>query len=109
MYNCAISEKDEEVNKKFHVNKVDLNIKSNTEDHHTDKYMCTKRKKDPDFVIRRGQSFKMTITFDRPYNNEQNEILFTFKTGNTFMYKNYTVRYCNNQLISARDIFSRLL
>lgn len=74
-------EKDEEVNKKFHVNKVDLNIKSNTEDHHTDKYMCTKRKKDPDLVIRRGQSFKMTITFDRPYNNDQNEILFTFKTG----------------------------
>ncbi|CAG2211786.1 TGM1 [Mytilus edulis] len=97
-------EKDKEVNKKFHVNKVDLNIKSNTADHHTDKYMCTKRKKDPDFVIRRGQSFKMTITFDRSYNNEQNEILFTFKTGKSSRPSNKTqAQIIMNENTSSRS------
>ena len=70
-----------EINKRFHVEEVDLNIKENTKEHHTNKYMCTKRKVNPSLVIRRGQPFTMTIKCDRDYNEEQNEISFYFKTG----------------------------
>lgn len=70
-----------EVNKHFHVLEVDLNIEKNTKQHHTNTFMCTKRKDNPSLVIRRGQAFVISITFDREYHEEQNEISFFFKTG----------------------------
>lgn len=76
-----LSDSDERVNTKFHVRDVNLNIQKNTKEHHTDGYMCTKREKNQELVVRRGQPFIMTITFDRPYRNEENEIFFHFKTG----------------------------
>jgi len=32
-------------------------------------------------VIRRGDSFQMTLTFDRPYSNEKNDLKLTFSIG----------------------------
>lgn len=70
-----------DVDKSFHVLNVDLNIPENTHTHHTNKYMCTKRKFNPVLVVRRGQPFVMTVHFDRPYDVVQYELHFSFRTG----------------------------
>ncbi|XP_053402043.1 annulin-like [Mercenaria mercenaria] len=66
---------------------IDLKIQENTELHHTDKYYCTKDEDEvgnalePELVVRRGQTFKIAVTFDRPYNVEKDDLIFEFKTG----------------------------
>ncbi|KAK3599211.1 hypothetical protein CHS0354_012819 [Potamilus streckersoni] len=77
----------EELSKELHVKSIDLRVKDNVERHHTDKYSCTKDKNDegekqePRLVIRRGEPFKITITFDRPYDRDKNELKLSFSIG----------------------------
>ncbi|XP_046566210.1 annulin-like [Haliotis rubra] len=61
---------------KLHVTNLDLNISENTKQHHTDMYECTEVRghKESELVVRRGQPFLLTITFDRPYDIDKNDI-----------------------------------
>ncbi|XP_071089058.1 annulin-like [Haliotis cracherodii] len=69
---------------KLHVTHVDLHVPDNTAAHHTDLYECTgDRVSDGTehkarLVLRRGQEFKMTLHFDRPYDIPKNDITLTF-------------------------------
>ncbi|XP_045192044.2 hemocyte protein-glutamine gamma-glutamyltransferase-like [Mercenaria mercenaria] len=77
----------EELVKELHVKDVDLHIKENTEKHRTDEYACTKDRKvdgkpeSAELVVRRGDTIKMTITFDRPYSKEKNDLKLCFSLG----------------------------
>ncbi|XP_046566653.1 protein-glutamine gamma-glutamyltransferase K-like [Haliotis rubra] len=70
---------------KLHVTNLDLNISENTKQHHTDMYECTEVRghKGAELVVRRGQPFLITITFDRPYDIDKNDItlLFSLASG----------------------------
>ncbi|XP_071092226.1 protein-glutamine gamma-glutamyltransferase K-like [Haliotis cracherodii] len=65
---------------KLHVTNLDLNISENTKQHHADMYECTevRGQKEAELVVRRGQSFLITITFDRPYDIDKNDITLLF-------------------------------
>jgi hypothetical protein len=53
----------------------------------TDDYDCTKKRKvngkveEAELVVRRGDSIKMTLTFDRPYSKEKNDLKLCFSLG----------------------------
>ncbi|XP_012942973.1 annulin [Aplysia californica] len=63
------------------VESVEQHVAENTEDHRTDLYDCTEDDEDPQLVVRRGQEFKLTITFQRPYVPEQDDMQLIFKLG----------------------------
>ncbi|XP_076448820.1 protein-glutamine gamma-glutamyltransferase Z-like [Babylonia areolata] len=51
-------------------------LPGNCKKHHTDKYTWAMGKdKDPQPIFRRGQEFKVTITFNRPYNKKQDDLI----------------------------------
>ncbi|XP_053402253.1 hemocyte protein-glutamine gamma-glutamyltransferase-like [Mercenaria mercenaria] len=79
---------EEELVKELHVKDIDLHIKANTEKHRTADYDCTKDRKvdgklEPaELVVRRGDTIKMTITFDKsPYSKEKNDLQLIFSIG----------------------------
>lgn len=66
------------------VTKVDLDIRNNTRSHHTDEFDITNALVyDPreELVIRRGQEFNMKIDFNRPYNEESDDLRLVFQFG----------------------------
>ncbi|KAL4234070.1 Transglutaminase 1 [Mactra antiquata] len=72
------------------VKDINLNIKENTEKHHTDVYECTKddREKDEDgneqpaeLVVRRGEFMKLTVTFDQPYEKKKHDLRVCLTIG----------------------------
>ncbi|XP_046549070.1 protein-glutamine gamma-glutamyltransferase K-like isoform X1 [Haliotis rubra] len=67
---------DTDLSTKLHVTNLDLNIAENTKQHHTDMYECTevRGREEAELVVRRGQPFLITITFDRPYDIDKNDI-----------------------------------
>lgn len=62
----------------------------NAEHHHTKKFSLPKS---GILVVRRGQPFKITLTFNRPYNSLNDELKFYFETGRSMIYK----KNLNNQ------------
>ena len=54
---------------------IDLYIPDNRTEHHTEDY------EHEELIVRRGQQFKITITFSRPYNVNQDIIVLQFATG----------------------------
>ena len=54
---------------------VELHAEENREDHKTDSYEMQ------DLVIRRGQEFKISVTFDRSYDSKRDQIFLQFVTG----------------------------
>ncbi|XP_048253231.1 annulin-like [Haliotis rufescens] len=77
---------EEELATKLHVTAVDLHYEDNAKEHHTDMYACSKgtEERDAELVLRRGQEFKMTITFDRPYDIKKNDITLMFNLGDEY-------------------------
>ncbi|KAJ8302695.1 hypothetical protein KUTeg_019091 [Tegillarca granosa] len=68
----------------IHVKWVDLHIPANTKDHHTNRYYVTDKNRNKgklELVVRRGQEFKMTILFDRPYDKNNDDIKLVFEIG----------------------------
>ncbi len=55
--------------------RVDLHIKENRVAHHTDEYDHKQ------LILRRGQPFDLTITFNRPYNADGDIVKLQFVTG----------------------------
>ena len=54
---------------------IDLHIPDNRTEHHTEDY------EQEELILRRGQQFKITITFSRAYNGNQDSIVLQFVTG----------------------------
>ena len=73
----------------LHITSLDLHINPNTQTHNTHKYACTKPrevgevKEEAELVVRRGQKFKVTLTFDRPYDKARDDLRIALKTGMT--------------------------
>ena len=69
------------------VQRIDLNIRQNTRAHHTDEFDITNQQLSPykyEFlVVRRGQSFELTLEFDRPWDRERDDIRIVFRFGKT--------------------------
>ncbi|GFO34752.1 hemocyte protein-glutamine gamma-glutamyltransferase [Plakobranchus ocellatus] len=63
------------------VKDIQLHIKENAESHHTDLFESTDRDLDPQLVVRRGQEFKLTLTFQRPWSSKDDDMNLIFKIG----------------------------
>lgn len=59
------------------VQNVDLQVKTNSEEHHTLEYHLVEKEK-PSLVIRRGQPFIIKITFNRPFQSLQDVVCLVF-------------------------------
>ncbi|XP_060082318.1 hemocyte protein-glutamine gamma-glutamyltransferase-like [Ylistrum balloti] len=73
----------EEVKDLIDITAVKFNVYDDTFTHHTLLYELTDqhRGKDAFLIVRRGQPFQMTITCDRPYDPEKDELKLIFQTG----------------------------
>ncbi|GFO48455.1 protein-glutamine gamma-glutamyltransferase k-like [Plakobranchus ocellatus] len=63
------------------VKAVNLHITENTREHRTFQYDCTERSNNPCLVVRRGQVFIMTFTFQRPWSSEDDDLFLQFSVG----------------------------
>ena len=65
------------------VKDLDLHIRANAIAHHTNKFAITDKKKtkNQQAVLRRGQEFKVTVTFNRAYNKDKDDLIFIFDAG----------------------------
>ena len=73
----------------LHVEKIDLNIEHNTKLHRTDKYECTEdrilddgREEAAELVLRRGQPFRINVTFSRSFSLKKDDLFIITRTGN---------------------------
>ncbi|XP_046364579.2 protein-glutamine gamma-glutamyltransferase E-like isoform X1 [Haliotis rufescens] len=86
---------------RLHVTNLDLNISENTKQHHTDMYECTevRGQKEAELVVRRGQTFLITITFNRPYDIDKNDItlLFSLASDESNSSVNETIRVAEDK------------
>ncbi|RUS86845.1 hypothetical protein EGW08_005382 [Elysia chlorotica] len=83
------------------VEDLDLHVRENAEEHHTDLFECTGRDQDPQLVVRRGQEFKLTLTFQRPWNSELDDMHLVFKIGDEPNYRKGT--YAEMKLEEGTD------
>lgn len=60
------------------IRSIDPCIKENGDSHHTSKYDVCNRQIDPQLVVRRGQTFSLDITLNRPYNDQKDMMSFIF-------------------------------
>lgn len=79
----ALPEEEKQI---IRVNKLDYNVADNIKGHHTEKYEVTDRLRGDRYmtaqlVVRRGQSFDVTVTFDRPYDKEKDDLELIFDIG----------------------------
>ncbi|XP_012946813.1 protein-glutamine gamma-glutamyltransferase 4 [Aplysia californica] len=63
------------------VKAVDLHIKQNTKEHNTSEYDCTERDRNPRLVVRRGQVFILTFTFQRPWSSADDDLSLQLSLG----------------------------
>ncbi|KAK3745808.1 hypothetical protein RRG08_030681 [Elysia crispata] len=63
------------------VEDIELHVKENAEKHHADLFECTDRDNDPQLVVRRGQEFKLTLTFQRPWSSKDDDMYLVFTLG----------------------------
>ena len=63
------------------VSDIELHVKENTKAHHADLYECTDTDTNPQLVVRRGQEFKLTLTFQRPWSSKDDDMKLIFHTG----------------------------
>ena len=77
----------EEMTNNLHVENVDLHIDRKTFEHHTDKFVCTKHRPDPDasdntldpeLIVRRGQPFTVTLTLSENFDRGKHDIQLSF-------------------------------
>jgi len=65
------------------VKELNLHIKDNTVSHRTSGYHVTKESAESQqLVVRRGQAFKMKITFNEVYDPAKYDLEFEFRIGN---------------------------
>jgi hypothetical protein len=62
---------------------VDLHTKKNTDEHSTNHYDI------PGLVLRRGQTFSFTVTFNRDFNAEQNQLFVRLAIGSRCSYDSH--------------------
>ncbi|KAL3860744.1 hypothetical protein ACJMK2_010819 [Sinanodonta woodiana] len=74
---------DKEDTETIKVASVNLNIADNTKEHHTNEYDITEdlpgQKRQ--LVVRRGQSFTITLEFDRDYDESRDDLRLVFQFG----------------------------
>lgn len=61
------------------VRDVNFEIPFNAKEHNTDRFHLTRRENAPRLVIRRGSTFRFTITFQRDYNRVDDVINLVFR------------------------------
>ncbi|RUS86844.1 hypothetical protein EGW08_005381 [Elysia chlorotica] len=82
LFECTDRDQDPQlVDECLLVEDLDLHVRENAEEHHTDLFECTDRDQDPQLVVRRGQEFKLTLTFQRPWNSELDDMHLVFWIG----------------------------
>lgn len=59
---------------------IDLNILTNSRNHHTNEYDISENYRD--LVIRRGQTFDITIEFNKEYDPKKDVLKLVFLAGN---------------------------
>nr|KAG5707194.1 hypothetical protein BaRGS_017878 [Batillaria attramentaria] len=87
-----VSQDDAEKLETLTVNDLDLSIKGNAFMHNTLRYHCVQTK-DNTPVFRRGQEFDMTLTFDRPYDKEKDDLHLIFEADEGCPAKNLQVEF----------------
>ena len=67
------------------VKSLDLHIRQNVKEHHTDEFDITdalqNANKTESLVVRRGQAFEISVEFNRPYDREHDDLRLVFTVG----------------------------
>ncbi|KAK6174749.1 hypothetical protein SNE40_017970 [Patella caerulea] len=65
------------------VTSVEFNIVENCRHHHTSEFDVTQSDEtpNPQLVVRRGQPFNITVTFNRPYDKSKDDLRLIFQAG----------------------------
>ncbi|RUS79096.1 hypothetical protein EGW08_013149, partial [Elysia chlorotica] len=63
------------------VTSANLHVSENTREHRTSDYDCTERASNPRLVVRRGQVFILTLTFQRPWSSQNDDLCLQFSVG----------------------------
>ena len=86
LISLIVSETSPPVNPDLIIEDVDLNIFTNSRNHHTNEYDISEKSRD--LVVRRGQTFDITIDFNKEYDPKKDDLKLVFLAGNCD-------RYCN--------------
>ncbi|KAK6174754.1 hypothetical protein SNE40_017972 [Patella caerulea] len=72
-----------ETNEILSVQKINFHIGENCRLHHTSEFDITQSDDtpNPQLVVRRGQSFDITVTFNRPYDKSKDDLRLVFQAG----------------------------
>ena len=62
----------------FVIREINFEIERNTREHNTDQYAVTRREDDARLVVRRGDAFQISITFQRRYNKRDDLVNMIF-------------------------------
>lgn len=74
-----VSETSPPVNPDLIIEDVDLNIFTNSRNHHTNEYDISEKSRD--LVVRRGQTFDITIDFNKEYDPKKDDLKLVFLAG----------------------------
>ncbi|ESO96923.1 hypothetical protein LOTGIDRAFT_231723 [Lottia gigantea] len=82
-YGDKLSKDPKKKDNVLQVEKVDYNIRQNTPRHNTDLFEITQDDEtpDPQLVVRRGTPFDITLTFNKPYDKNNDDLRLVFETG----------------------------
>ncbi|XP_075212942.1 transglutaminase [Lycorma delicatula] len=75
----VLASEDEGHDKVLAVQEVDLCLKTNSIQHHTEQYYAVRRENKPQLIIRRGQPFQVDITLSRGYDQKTDAVSFVFR------------------------------
>ena len=65
----------------LNVESVDFNVAANAKAHRTSDYAIVESVWKPKLVVRRGQSFDVTIEFNRKYDKSKDDLRLIFEMG----------------------------
>lgn len=89
--NILFHTEPEDLCKVVHITSVNLNKESNAVTHHTDKYDGVYDRVDESgedlagcLIVRRGQAFTVTLTFNRTFDKESDDIRLVFEIGKLY-------------------------
>lgn len=68
------------VSQDLQVEDIDFNVYNNSKNHVTDEYHISETARD--LVVRRGQTFDITIAFNKKYDPKQDDLKLVFLAGN---------------------------
>lgn len=101
-----ISEEEASKLETLTVKLVDFHIALSAGEHHTTYYPCTKGD-NAQLVLRRGQEFTITLVFNRPYDNEKDDLIFIIDADGNTPGKNLREEFKLDEKAASEESFQK--